>query len=193
MGVKMKIISIFISFLFLSFSLNADTIKYWTTEEQPARMMKQVQMAVDFNKASGHNVTVIPISESEMGKRAVAGFAADDLPDVIYTTLQYILPWAEEGIIDVDATNEVVNMLGASTFGEKALGMASYDSKFAGVPFDGWTQMVVYRKDLFEEKGLAAPNTFDNILKAIDALHNPPNHIFCGGYPRSNNICRKSF
>ena len=32
-----------------------------------------------------------------------------------------------------------------------------------------------YRKDLFEEKGLAAPNTFDNILKAIDALHNPPN------------------
>ena len=50
MGVKMKIISIFISFLFLSFSLNADTIKYWTTEEQPARMMKQVQMAVDFNK-----------------------------------------------------------------------------------------------------------------------------------------------
>ena len=72
MGVKMKIISIFISFLFLSFSLNADTIKYWTTEEQPARMMKQVQMAVDFNKASGHNVTVIPISESEMGKRAVA-------------------------------------------------------------------------------------------------------------------------
>jgi multiple sugar transport system substrate-binding protein len=35
--------------------------------------------------------------------------------------------------------------------------------------------MVVYRKDLFEEKGLAAPNTFDNILKAIDALHNPPN------------------
>ena len=175
MGVRMKIISIFISFLFLSFSLNAETIKYWTTEEQPARMMKQVQMAVDFNKASGHNVTVIPISESEMGKRAVAGFAADDLPDVIYTTLQYILPWAEEGIIDVDATNEVVNMLGASTFGEKALGMASYDSKFAGVPVDGWTQMVVYRKDLFEEKGLAAPNTFDNILKAIDALHNPPN------------------
>ena len=49
MGVKMKIISIFISFLFLSFSLNAETIKYWTTEEQPARMMKQVQMAVDFN------------------------------------------------------------------------------------------------------------------------------------------------
>ena len=63
MGVKMKIISIFISFLFLSFSLNADTIKYWTTEEQPARMMKQVKMAVDFNKASGHNGTVIEISE----------------------------------------------------------------------------------------------------------------------------------
>ena len=171
----MRILSLFMILLFFSFSINADTIKYWTTEEQPARMMKQVQMAVDFNKITGHNVTDIPISESEMGKRAVAGFAAGDLPDVIYTTLQYILPWAEAGIIDVDATNKVVDMLGRDTFGKKALGMANYDGQSAGVPVDGWTQMVVYRKDLFEEKGLSAPTSFDNITTAIEALHSPPN------------------
>ena len=34
--------------------------------------------------------------------------------------------------------------------------------------------MIVYRKDLFEAKGLAAPNTFANVTAAIEALHNPP-------------------
>jgi multiple sugar transport system substrate-binding protein len=34
--------------------------------------------------------------------------------------------------------------------------------------------MVVYRKDLFENAGLAAPDSFANIRAAIAALHNPP-------------------
>ena len=38
----------------------------------------------------------------------------------------------------------------------------------------GWTQMLVYRKDLFAEKGLAPPNTYANAIAAIEALHNPP-------------------
>ena len=34
--------------------------------------------------------------------------------------------------------------------------------------------MVVYRKDLFEAAGLAAPTSYANIEAAVDALHNPP-------------------
>ena len=52
--------------------------------------------------------------------------------------------------------------------------MAQFDGKTAAVPVDGWTQMVVYRKDIFDAAGLAPPNTFANIEKAIDKLHNPP-------------------
>ena len=35
--------------------------------------------------------------------------------------------------------------------------MAQFDGMTAAVPVDGWTQMVVYRKDLFKAAGLAAP------------------------------------
>jgi multiple sugar transport system substrate-binding protein len=52
--------------------------------------------------------------------------------------------------------------------------MADFDGETAAVPVDGWTQMVVYRKDLFEEAGLAPPNSYANIAAAIDKLHNPP-------------------
>jgi len=54
------------------------------------------------------------------------------------------------------------------------LSMADFDGETAAVPSDGWTQMVLYRKDLFDEAGLEAPNSYANIQKALEKLHNPP-------------------
>ncbi|MCB1492684.1 MAG: extracellular solute-binding protein [Rhodobiaceae bacterium] len=152
----------------------ADTIRFWTTEEQPERLAKQQEMAEAFKAKTGHTVEVIPVTESELGTRATAAFAANDLPDVIYHTLQYVLPWAEAGILDVDTDNEIVQDLGADTFAPGAIAMAQYDGMTAAVPVDGWTQMIVYRKDLFDAAGLEAPTSYAKIETAIDKLHNPP-------------------
>ncbi|GAA6181222.1 extracellular solute-binding protein [Shimia sp. NS0008-38b] len=155
-------------------SVQADTIRFWTTEEQPERLAKQQEMAEQFKAASGTEVEVIPVSESDLGTRATAAFAAGDLPDVIYHTLQYALPWAEAGILDTEAASEVVEALGVETFAPGAVAMADFNGETASVPVDGWTQMVVYRKDLFDAAGLEAPSSFDNVLAALEALHNPP-------------------
>ena len=48
--------------------------------------------------------------------------------------------------------------------------MAKKGTKIAAVPVDGWTQMIVYRKDLFEKAGLEPPTSYANIVKAVDAL-----------------------
>ena len=154
---------------------SAETIRFWTTEEQPARLAKQQAMAADFKKRTGHSVEVIPVSEKDLGKRATAAFAAGDLPDVIYHTLQYVLPWSEAGILDVETNDDIVNTLQKSTFAPGAISMAQFNGKTAAVPVDGWTQMVVYRKDLFDQAGLAAPTSYANIEAAIEELHNPPN------------------
>ena len=42
--------------------------------------------------------------------------------------------------------------------------------KIAAVPVDGWTQMVVYRKDLFQKAGLEPPTSYENITKAVKAF-----------------------
>ena len=155
-------------------AVSAQNIRFWTTEEQPDRLAKQEAMASEFQASSGISVEVIPVSESDLGTRATAAFAAGDLPDVIYHTLQYALPWTEAGILDAQAATEVVDGLGADTFSPGALALAAVDDGYASVPVDGWTQMVVYRKDLFDEMGLAAPSSYANVLAAIDKLHNPP-------------------
>ena len=161
--------------LALSTSLaNADTIRFWTTEEQPERLAKQEEMAAQFEATTGTAVEVIPVSESDLGTRTTAAFAAGDLPDVIYHTLQYALPWAEAGILDVDAATDVVEELGADTFAPGAIAMASTGDSVASVPVDGWTQMVVYRADKFAEAGLEPPTSYANVQAALEALHNPP-------------------
>ena len=53
------------SLFFLLFSniAIAEKIRFWTTEEQPARLAKQNAMAADFWQRTGHEVEVIPVSK----------------------------------------------------------------------------------------------------------------------------------
>ena len=167
-------VAVFMAGSFMSGVAYAETIRFWTTENQPKRLAKQEAMAADFQKRTGHSVEVIPIEEKDLGKRATAAFAAGDLPDVIYHSIQYVLPWAEAGLLDVETNSDIVNSLQKSTFAPGAIAMAQYDGMTAAVPVDGWTQMVVYRKDLFDAAGLAAPTSYEAIINAVDKLHNPP-------------------
>ncbi|WP_282095937.1 ABC transporter substrate-binding protein [Epibacterium ulvae] len=152
----------------------ADTLRFWTIEEQPERLAKQEQLAADFAAKTGHTVEVIPVTEKDLGTRATAAYAAGDLPDVIYHTLQYAAPWTDAGILDPDAATDVIEDLGIGTFASGGLNMAALPDGYAAVPVDGWTQMLVYRKDLFDAAGLEAPTSFANVLAAIEKLHNPP-------------------
>lgn len=155
-------------------SVLAQEIRLWTPEEQPERIAIQQQIADEFEAKTGISVEVIPVTENDLGTRATAAFAAGDMPDIIYHSLQYALPWAEAGILDTDAATEIVEELGVDTFAPGALGMVAYDDGSTSVPVDGWTQMVLYRKDLFDEAGLEAPATYEAVQAAISALHSPP-------------------
>ncbi len=174
MGHLPKILALTATSLLLSTSLASAQLSFWTTEEQPDRLAKQEAMAAEFEAKSGISVDVIPVTESDLNTRATAAFAAGDLPDVIYLPLSYVLPWAEAGILDTEANDAVVEDLGRATFASGALNLVNFGGETAAVPSDGWTQMVIYRKDLFEKAGLAAPDSYANIEAAIAALGNPP-------------------
>ena len=171
---KLFMQGIALSAVLMASAVSADTLRFWTTEDQPDRLAKQQAMAADFKAKTGTDVEVIPVSEKDLGTRTTAAYAAGDLPDIIYHPLQYTLPWAEAGILNTDAATDVIENLGKATFAPGALNMAAVSDGYSAVPVDGWTQMIVYRKDLFEAKGLAAPTTYANVVTALEALHNPP-------------------
>lgn len=150
-------------------------ITLWTTEEQPERLEVQERIAADFEAETGISVEVIPVTENQMGERVTAAFSAGELPDLVYHPLNFTLSWAEAGILDSDAATDVVSSLGESTYGSGVLNLVAADSGYAAVPVDGWTQLLVYRADLFEEAGLDPPTDYESIRAAIEELHDPPN------------------
>ena len=147
---------------------------FWTTEVQPERMAKQQQIVAAYQAATGTSVQLVPIEESDLGPRVTAAFAAGELPDVILTPLSQTIGWADAGIFDTAAANEVVDTLGRATFAPGALDLVPTRATRPLVPISGWTQLIVYRKDLFDATGLQPPTTFAAITTAVDTLGDPP-------------------
>lgn len=54
----------------------------------------------------------------------------------------------------------------------------SVDGKPYGIPFDGEVTVQVYRKDLYDAKGLRPAETYDQLLANAKALHDPNNRMF---------------
>ena len=117
----------------------------------------------------------MPVEENLLARRITAAYAAKSLPDVVFHPLAYTIGWFDAGVLDKGPSTEAINELGKETFGIGPLNLAQVPGgSYAAVPADGWGQFLLYRKDLFQEKGLAKPETWDDILKAAKVLHKPP-------------------
>ena len=55
---------------------------------------------------------------------------------------------------------------------------AQYEGKQMGIPFQPHPEILWYRKDLFEEKGLEPPKTTEELLAAAEMFHDPDNGFY---------------
>ena len=147
------------------------SITFWTSDIEPDRVANQQAIIDAFTAETGIEVELVPVPEDDLPNLIVTNAASGDLPDVVATPLDFSIGWAEQGILDPEAAAGTVDMLGADTFNQQALALASIDGTPVAVPSDGWGQLLLYRTDLFEAAGLEAPQTLDDIVAAAEALH----------------------
>jgi multiple sugar transport system substrate-binding protein len=147
-------------------------ITFWTAEDNADRV-KAMQAIVDkFTAATGVQVKLVAIAEDQLPGQVTSAAAAGTLPDVFGAiSLGTTHTLAATQIIDPDAAGRVIQALGQDTFSKAALALVSEDGKPVAVPSDSWAQLLVYRKDLFQQNGLATPDTFDAILAASQKLN----------------------
>ncbi|MDJ0753465.1 MAG: extracellular solute-binding protein [Ardenticatenaceae bacterium] len=148
----------------------AQTITFWTTEVQPARAERQQAIIDAFTAETGIEVVMVLVEENDIDSVMAANFAAGTLPDVTVVPLDFTAGWEADGILDPAAAGRVLDTLGRDTFSEGALELLDNGSGPVAVPADGWGQFIAYRADLFEELGLEAPDTFETIRAAAEAL-----------------------
>lgn len=180
MNVK-KLSILVVAALSFSISLVANAqdkiITVWSTEDQPSRLEATQAIGDAWTAKSGIPVEIVPIAEDQFSSLVAASLAANTLPDVLFLGVEFADTFAQEGVLNTQAATDVINALGADTFSALDL-VADGSGGYFAVPSDGWGQLIVYRKDLFEAAGLAAPTTFATIEAAAAALNDPANNRY---------------
>jgi multiple sugar transport system substrate-binding protein len=150
-----------------------DGLVFWSAEDNTERI-EATQAIIDrFEEESGISVELVAVAEDQMTSQIASAIAADTLPDVFGAlSLGFTHSLASQDVADTAAAAAVVDSLGRETFSQSALDLvANPDGELIGVPSDAWTQLLVYRRDLFDEAGLEPPTSYETILAAAEELN----------------------
>ncbi|WP_394180416.1 ABC transporter substrate-binding protein [Marinomonas posidonica] len=172
--------SILLSGVLISPLSNAATVEFWTAQTQSDRLQTIELLASTFEALNdGVTVKVVGVDENEMATQMAAAVAAGTTPQLIEVNSEIIMALGEEGIVDTQTHQSVINDIGKGRFHTGALTtLTSPQGQYYGLPYHGWIQGIWYRKDWFDEKGLAAPNTWENIATAAKALTDKANNQY---------------
>lgn len=150
----------------------AKSITVWSEENDADRVVATKAIAAKFTAATGIQVKIVGVDDAQLPSLVSADAAAGKLPDVIgalpLDSVQFL---ASNDLINTAATAAVIQNLGQSTFDAEPLSLTQYKGKQVAIPSDAWVQLLMYRKDLFQQAGLAVPNTFDSIKAAAQKLN----------------------
>ncbi len=105
---------------------------------------------------------------------ALAGSA--EMPAIIEVNQNRAKWLAENELTDLEALRTVIDS-GTADYYDAVLKINTTEDgqDYIGVPMGGWVQGIWYNKTAFDEKGLKAPDTWENILTAAKAFHDPDN------------------
>ncbi|MGN9778259.1 ABC transporter substrate-binding protein [Micromonospora sp. H33] len=147
-------------------------ITVWSLEDVADRVTATKAIIADFSKQTGITVDLVTVNEDQFPSLIASSAAAGELPDVVGSvSLAAVRTLAGNELLHPSANTEVVEALGRQTFSPRALELTSDDGTQLSVPSDGWGQLLVYRKDLFDAAGLPVPDTYEKITNAARTLN----------------------
>jgi multiple sugar transport system substrate-binding protein len=150
---------------------NSRSLTFWTAEDNPDRVKATQAIINRFTQQTNIKIKLVAVGEDQLQSQIASASAAGTLPDVLAAaSLGFVHSLAADGLTDSDAAAAVINALGRQTFSRRALDLVEANGKPVAVPSDSWTQLLIYRKDLFTKAGLAAPTTFEAIRAAATRL-----------------------
>jgi multiple sugar transport system substrate-binding protein len=171
-----------------------NAITVWTTDTLPDRVAATQAIIDRFTQQTGIQVDLVGVEEDQFNQTLTAAAAAGDLPDVIGSIpLSSVNTLATNDLTNTDANRAVIDALGAGTWNQRALELTREGDQQLSVPSEAWSQLLYYRRDLFEAAGLPAPNTYDAMLNAARTLHTPQLAGFVGATAPGDAFTQQTF
>lgn len=147
-------------------------------EAEEDRIEAKQKMIDDFEAENpGIKIVQQPVSEDAFETKVKTLITAGELPALVAGSNTLMQMLDEEGVSDTVANKEVFDEVGADAFYDSIPDFlnSQVNEGYISVPVTGWLSGIWYRKDIFEENNLAVPGSWENILAAAKALHDPGN------------------
>lgn len=137
----------------------------------------------------GVKVEQMPTDEDSYETKITALGGSGQLPAIMEMSQDQAKLNAKNDFIDFSAVKEVIDSRGEGAFFDGVLNVIKTEdgANFTGVPVGGWVQGIWYNKAVFQEKGLAAPDTWENITAAAKAFSDPSNRKYGIAIPTAND------
>jgi multiple sugar transport system substrate-binding protein len=124
--------------------------------------------APDFKKLTGATINVVTVPFSDLYNKLLTDFATgtNSIDGMVFAPqwmVDYIEPGYLEDLTDRIKSDSALQWDDVAPFFRNF--SATYNGKIYTIPLDGDFQMVYYRTDLLQQKGLKPPRTWDDYLK----------------------------
>jgi multiple sugar transport system substrate-binding protein len=123
----------------------------------------------EFEKKTGIKVVVDASPFADMYKKQLLSLSTGGRYDVLFMDEPWVPPLSEFLL----PLNERMKTLDLPDFVPTTVASGAFQGTQYALPVDPNVQILVYRKDLFEQKGLKPPATWDELLATAKALHDP--------------------
>lgn len=151
-------------------SYAGEKLVIWTNLTADAQYEVLNKQFTELANELGVEVSVEKVAFNEMYEKLSTAATSGDVPDIMHTNFggtAYL--YAAGSIMPMD---DVINEIGAEDFSpayRKVL--TGSDGKIYGLPDWAMHTSVWYRKDIFEEKGIEVPETWDDFLAAAQEIN----------------------
>ena len=124
----------------------------------------------EFEKKTGIKVVVDAAPFGDLYKKQLLSLSTGSgRYDVLFMDEPWVPPLSEF----LQPLNERMKALDLADFVPTTIGAGAFQGTQYAIPVDPNVQILVYRKDLFEQKGLKPPETWDELLATAKVLHDP--------------------
>jgi multiple sugar transport system substrate-binding protein len=164
------------------------TLTFWS-------WVPNLQKAVDLFNKSHPNIQVklenVGAGGNEYTKLTTALKAKKGAPDVVQLTYEVLPTYELPGYL-VDLSQYGANDI-KNDFVDWAWAQVTQGSKVYAIPQDSGPMGLIYRKDIFDQYGLAVPTTWDQYAQEAKQLHQANPKIYMTDFPSSDGSWFNAF
>ena len=144
-------------------------VRIWHTETEPQSVKAFQEIINEFEKLRP-DITVRQeaLAWGDLEAKLTAALAAGAPPDASHGQAVTCASFYAKGLLR--PLEDVADAVGRDNIWEAIRGPCRFEGKYFGIPHSAATSLLIYRKDIFKQKGLKPPETWDDLIKVAEAM-----------------------